>query len=221
MIITSKDDMKALVEEWGFLPLFKNGVYNFSAEELTRRDLWFSGATDGPWEWKGPVIRESGCAYGKLLKNKAMFVSALWYPDLANIRRNGYDFDSRWEEGLAPRLDKYVYDALEQGGPMMSKTLKEMSGFGKDGRKGFDQVITRLQMQGYIVTTDFEYQLDRKGNPYGWGIARYDIPERHFGKSFTDRVYKHEPEESRELLLEHLCRLFPETPLRLLKGITG
>ncbi len=30
-----------------------------------------------------------------------MYVSAKWFPDFANYRRDGYDFDARFEDGLA------------------------------------------------------------------------------------------------------------------------
>ena len=45
--------------------------------------LWFSDE-EGPWEWKGPVIRNMNCAYGKLFNGKAGYVSLEWLPDFAN-----------------------------------------------------------------------------------------------------------------------------------------
>ena len=97
-----------------------------------------------------------------------------------------------------------------------------MGGFGKQGRKGFDSVVTRLQMQGYVTTVDFIYQMDRYGRTYGWGVARYATPERHFGSSFTDAVYSREPEESRSRILQHLAEKLPdaaeEALLRLIGG---
>ena len=40
-------------------------------------------------------------------------------------------------------------------------------------------------MQGYVTTADFEYAEDRFGNPYGWGLARYALPEKHFKEGFS------------------------------------
>ena len=219
--IRSCDDLVKLIDTWGFVPFFRNGVRGFSVEELTPPELWFSDTADGPWEWKGPAIRESGCAYGKLFRNKAVFVSREWYPDLANYRRDGYDYDARFEDGLTSFQDKWVYDLLEAHGPLLSKELKALGGFGKDGRKGFDPILTRLQMQGYVTTTNFEYQLDKHGMPYGWGIARYAVPEQHFGKDLTDRVYVHTPEESRARILTHLTALFPSAEKRQLELLVG
>ena len=32
-----------------------------------------------------------------------------------------------------------------------------------------------------VVIADFEYNIDRHGRPYGWGVARYTVPERLYG----------------------------------------
>ena len=42
------------------------------------------------------------------------------------------------------------------------------------------------RVQGYILIFDFEYALDRYGNTYGWGIARYAAPENF---RFPQKVY--------------------------------
>jgi len=100
-MLSSVDALARLVDNLGFLPFFRNSLPGFSVEERTPPELWFSDEADGPWEWKGPVIRRTGCAYGKLFGGKAGFVSAKWYPDFANYRRGGYDFDARYDDGLA------------------------------------------------------------------------------------------------------------------------
>ncbi|MCC8097042.1 MAG: hypothetical protein LIO44_00420 [Eubacterium sp.] len=56
--IYSYNDLADLVEEYGFLPLFKNQIEGFSVEEHTPPELWFAENADGPWEWKGPVIQK-------------------------------------------------------------------------------------------------------------------------------------------------------------------
>ena len=102
--IRTPQDLVNVINRVGFLPIFSNDIPGFSAEEHTDPSaLW--GAEDGLWEWKGPVIQQSGCAYGKLLMGKATFVNRYWFPDFANVRRDGYDFDARYDEGLAPLGD--------------------------------------------------------------------------------------------------------------------
>ncbi|MCM1304913.1 MAG: hypothetical protein NC306_12535 [Butyrivibrio sp.] len=202
--VCSQSDLAQLVQEYGFLPLFQNDVPGFSVEEHTPAEFWFADGEDGPWEWKGPVIRQTGCAYGKFFRGKAGFISAGWYPDFANYRRDGYDFDARYEDGLASYQDKTVYGILAECDSLLSGELKRLGGFGKNGRKGFDTIMTRLQMQGYVVTVDFEYKKDKYGSPYGWGVARYATPERYFGDPFGQQVYQRTPEQSKERILRHL-----------------
>lgn len=209
--ITSYKALAELVSEWGFLPFFKNEISGFSVEEHTPSELWFADGAEGPWEWKGPAVKESGCAYGKFFRNKAGFISREWYIDFANYRRDGYDFDARYEDGLASHRDKRAYDILEQHDSLLSKELKRLWSAAEGDRKGFDTIMTRLQMQGYITTVDFEYQRDKQGNAYGWGIARYAVSERHFGDMFRENVYNISPEKSKERIVRHLSALFPQT----------
>ncbi|MCD8067723.1 MAG: hypothetical protein LUE87_02285 [Lachnospiraceae bacterium] len=86
------------------------------------------------WEWKGPVIQEAGCAYGKFFENKAAFISAEWFPDFENYCRDGYDFDARFDDELASYKDKQLFDLLEARAPVLSKTLKRDGNYKKAAR---------------------------------------------------------------------------------------
>ena len=209
-IIRTKQDLKDAVEAFGFVPLFRNSIRGFSAEEHTAPEAWFPEEGEGLWEWKGPVIRELNCAYGKFFERKAAIVSRDWFRDLANCRRNGYDFDARFDDGLASYADKTLFDLVEGKEPVLSKELKRLGDYRKGGRKGFDTCIVRLQEQGYIVVSDFVYQTDRFGRPYGWGVAEYSTPEKFLGREFRDHVYDRSPERSRERIFAHLQDLLPQ-----------
>ena len=52
-LLRSSDDLIAAVEQYGFLPFFRNEIHGFSIEELCPPELWFADDVDGPWEWKG------------------------------------------------------------------------------------------------------------------------------------------------------------------------
>lgn len=213
------DDVAELTEALGFLPFFANGIPGFSVEEHTPRELWFTEA-DGPWEWKGPIARTKRCLYGKFFGGKAGFISLEWFPDFANYRRDGFDFDSRYESGLASRKDMNVYDTVSRYGTVLSKKLKSLCGYSKGGEKGFDGVITRLQMQTYICVADFEYMRDKYGKQYGWGVARYSTPEELLGYEAVTSAYSREPAESLKRILDHLKKVLPEADgARLLKMI--
>ena len=108
-----------------------------------------------------------------------------WIPDFANFRRDGYDFDARWDDGLASYKDKELYEAIAGEGRMLSKRLKEALNYRKGGNTGFETCITRLQMQSYVCIADFVYMQDRYGRPYGWGVAEYATPEELSGTTLS------------------------------------
>ena len=209
--IKSMDDLIWAIDEFGFVPFFENEIEGFSLEEHIAPECWYGGSDSfwDAWEWKGPVIRQTRCAYGKFLRNKAMYISAKWFPDFANFRRDGYDFDARFEDGLASYDDRDLYELLEANAPVLSKSLKKLGNYRKGGRKGFDSSITRLQKQCYVITNDFIYATDKLGNEYGWGIAEYTTPEKFYGKKFTDKVYKRTPEESLERIYKQFRKILP------------
>ncbi len=208
--LRSAEDIIELTAEAGFLPLFAGDIPGFSVEDCCPPELWFSDEADGPWEWKGPIARSGTCVYGKFFGGRAGFVSREWLPDLANLRRDGYDFDARYDDGLASRKDKDVYDTVAEHGAILSRELKRLRNYRKGGNTGFDTVITRLQMQTYITIGDFVYMQDKFGRPYGWGVAEYTTPEAQLGYDFVTSVYRRKPEESKERILAHLRGVLPE-----------
>lgn len=217
--IQTIEDLKSVIQEIGFLPFFTNEIKGFSIEEMVDPSLWFTDVP-GPWEWKGPVISEMKCAYGKFFHKKAAFISKEWFPDFANVRRDGYDFDARFEDGLATHNEQYLYNIIASRHSILSKDAKVVGGYVKprnkkdkdtwEPRKGFDTLITKLQMECYVTTSNFEYEQDKNGKFYGWGIARYATPEEYLGKGFSNKVYKRAPKESYERVLKHFKKLFPE-----------
>lgn len=212
--IGSMEELIDVIDEMGFVPFFANEIEGFSIEEHIADGCWYDDADGGfwsAWEWKGPVITRMKCAYGKFLRNKAIYISPKWFPDFANFRRDGYDFDARYDDGLASFYDKELYELLDAKAPVMSKELKKIGGYGgKNGRKGFDTMITRLQEQCYVVISDFQYLKDKLGNEYGWGVAEYSTPERFLGKKFCNSVYKRTPEESYARVIKQFKKILPD-----------
>jgi hypothetical protein len=209
--IRSQSDLIKAIKKYGFLPFFRNPIDGFSIEDHIAPDCWYM--SDGEWkawEWKGPVIRKTGCAYGKFFGRRAAYVSPEWFPDLANYRRDGYDFDARYDDGLAKHSDKELYELIDGNAPVISKTLKKLGDYRKGGRTGFDTSVTRLQEQCYVIISDFVYMTDKNGQRYGWGVAEYSTPEKFMGDAFTSQVYRREPEESYERIFTHLRKVLPD-----------
>ena len=208
-VIRTKEDMKNAILTLGFLPFFRNSVPGFSLEEHVHPDAWYHRTDDrwDVWEWKGPVIRELGCAYGKFFEQKAVFVSPDFFPDFANFRRDGYDFDALYDDEKAAKKDKLLFDLVERNAPIRSADLKKLGNYGKNGVKGFDTVMNRLQRECYVLISDFVYAVDKHGKPYGWGTGVYSTPEVFLGAPFTSRVYEREPAESGALVRRRLKAL--------------
>jgi hypothetical protein len=223
--IHNPEELAALVNEIGFLPFFFGGVRGFSVEEFTPRSLWFSGENDGPWEWKGPAIIDGSLAYGKFFAGKAGYISLDWFPHFVNYRRHRYSLSEQ---------EKMILSTLKENKSLLSKELKRLCGYidtpnkrvkdplekelirqnlikkevHKSHKQAFDTAITHLQMSGNVVTADFEYNYDKEGKRYGWGVARYCTPEDFFGAEAFNRV-NIEPSESLQLIVNHLLKILP------------
>ncbi len=215
--IRNKEDLIQAIKKNGIIPFFANDIKGFSLEENCDPKVYF-GTEEGLWEWKGPVIQETRCAYGKFFRNKAAYVSKEWFYDLANYRRDGYDFEAAFNDGLITYNEQYLYELIASKPSMLSKTAKALGGYvkthekGKDAwipRKGFDTTINKLMMKGYMLIIDFDYETDKNGEFYGWGISRYATPEAFYGETFSEHCYQRSPEESYQRLLKQLKKLNP------------
>ncbi len=205
--VRSCEDLAALVAGIGFLPFFRSGIPGWSLEENVDSSVWFTDR-EGPWEWKGRLAREKRIAYGKFYHGKAAFVSLTCFPDLCNFRRDGYDFEGFCDDALAPFNDRQFMRALTEHGPSTSKFLRAHCGF----RKGFETVLTRLQMQTFVISADFVYDLDKNGKPYGWGNNLLDTPERWLGEELVRANEDFRPQESRERIVAWLHGWMPDAP---------
>jgi len=220
--VRSWQELADWIDEIGFLPLFKNEAYGFSAEENTSDLFWWTGdPAQDPWEWRELLARSGRCAYGKFFGGKAGFLSREWFPDFANWRRDGYDFDSRWDEGLAGRRAKRIMDRFAEGDEWLSSALRQDAGFGRGGEKNFEGTVAELEHQTYLITRDFRRRLNRQGQPYGWPISVYTTPERLWGYEYVTSAYGRPPEESRQRILARAAHCFPEAAEQDFRKVLG
>ena len=167
--IGSAAELMELIAEIGFLPLLDSGIRGFSAEEVVDDDCKYvvfpDGGWDWPlWKWKGQIVTEMPCLYGKFFHGKAGFVSREWWPDLACYRR------SRVPHPSGDTIEGTILDVLRQEGSLITRELRQACGFnGKGMRSKFDAYVTRLQMATYVVTEDFVYPVDKKGREESFG----------------------------------------------------
>ena len=205
--IITVDEMDAYIDQVGFLPLFRNEIDDFSVEEVTASESWWMGDDSDPWVWREVIARRGNIAYGKLFHNKAGFISKEWLPYFANYRRDGYDFDSLYEDGKAEYRAKKIMDLFELKDEYYSFELKELAGFGKGGEKNFAGVLTKLQMQTYLVNVDFRQRINKKGMRYGMPTAIMKRPEDVWGYDFVTSAYDEDPEKSAKRIADHVKEL--------------
>lgn len=202
-------EVVARVNEVGFLPLFRNEIEGFSVEEQVSDLFWWTGdPAQDPWEWRAAIARSGEVAYGKFFGKKAGFISRAWFPHFANFRRDGYDFDTRWECALAGNRNRKIMDCFAAGELLPSNELKRLAGFGRGGEKNFDGVITELQMQGYLVIRDFQRRRNKMGVPYGMAAAVFSTPEALWGYEHIASAYGFAPEESRLRIAAQIARFY-------------
>ncbi len=206
-MIHNATELMDYIQQVGFLPLLDSGIAGYSADEAVDPDCRYvlldDGGWDWPlWDWKGPIVTESDCVYGKFFNKKAGFVSRSWWPDLYNWRRHSHPAPSPGS------IEETILMTLREHGSMITRDLRRACGFTEPKmRSRFDGYVTRLQMACRIVTEDFVYPQDKHGKRYGWGWALLSTPEQLLGKEacHCDRS----PEESLARMLDHLMRLLP------------
>lgn len=217
--IHSCPELMALIQQIGFLPLLDSGIPGYSAEELVddecRYVVFPDGGWDWPlWKWKGPIVSEGHCVYGKFFAGKAGFVSLDWWPDLCNLRR------SRHAAPVEGSIEEAILFTLGQEGSLITRELRAACGFtGPKMRSRFDGYITRLQMQCRIITEDFVYPLDKHNHEYGWGWSLLTLPERLLGPEACR--CPRTPEESFARLKTHFATLLPNASEKQILKLIG
>ena len=217
--IYSAAGMMSLIQEAGFLPLLDSGIDGFSADDIVDEDCQYvklpEGGWDWPlWKWKGEIVKEMPCAYGKFFNRKAGFVSMAWWPDFCNYRRGKYP---RPEE---LSIEGTILATLQTSGSLITKELRAACGFdGKGMRSKFDGYLARLEMATYIVTENFVYPHDKHDHEYGWGWSLLNTPEQLYGKAACQ--CGRSPEESFQRMMRHLKRILPHASDRQLTRLIG
>jgi len=208
MAIYSAAQLIDYVHKVGFLPLLESGISGFSADAVVEDDCRYvvfpEGGWDWPmWKWKGTIITEGNCVYGKFFAGKAGFISLEWWPDFCNYRR------SKSSQLGENSIEQTILYTLQTQGSMITRELRAACGFnGVKMRSRFDGYVTRLQMDCRVITEDFVYPQDKHGREYGWGWSLLTTPEQLLGKDVCS--CERTPEESYKRIYSHFQRVLPD-----------
>ena len=217
--IYNQAQLTELIQKIGFLPLLDSGIRGYSAEEMVSDDCRYVVFSDGGWDWplwkwKGPIVTEGLCVYGKFFDKKAGFISREWWPDFYNYRRSKHPIP---EEGS---IEETILLTLQENGSLITRELRAACGFtGPKMRSRFDSYVTRLQMACRIVTEDFVYPTDKHGREYGWGWSLLTTPEQLFGHAACE--CHRSPQESFDRIFTHFTRLLPEVNKKQILKLIG
>ena len=156
--------------------------------------------------------------YGKFFDGRAGFISPAWLPYYANVRRNGWDFDGKWQDGRAPAREKAIMEYFVNvesefereftNAAILSTELKRQAGFGKGGEKNYPGILTGLQMQLYLVIGGFRRRTNKNGSAYGMPVSVIMTPESIWGYGHLSSAYNEEPSVSWQRIYDHTQALW-------------
>ena len=215
------DDLIRLIKKIGFIPLFSNAIPGYSVEEhTTPASWWCDNPETDPWIWRQTLSVHPDIAYGKFFNRNAGFISREWFPVIANYRRNGYDFDALYDDELAPVRAKKIMDAFEPDDNSVGLELMSTEIWEKTPKD--EKTLTDLQMQTYLIISDFRQRRNKKGQLYGWHLSVCETPETKWGRDYIASGYYMDPMESWKAILAQIRLFYPdadELELRRLLGI--
>ena len=215
--IHSCPELMTYIQQIGFLPLLDSGIAGYAAEAIVDDDCRYVVMPDGGWDWplwkwKGPIVTEGNCVYGKFFNKKAGFISSDWWPDFCNYRRSIHPAP---EEGS---IEEAILMTLSEQGSLITRELRAACGFtGPKMRSRFDAYITRLQMACRIITEDFVYPHDRHNREYGWGWALLTTPEQLLGREACH--CPRTPQQSYQRLFYHFKTILPQATDQQIKRL--
>ena len=209
--IRSAADLKSTIHGNGFLPVYANEIPMFSLEESTIAEDWGTGNSYDPLVWIRETISDPDIAFGCFFHRNADaglgFVSKEWFPILANYRRDGYDFDAAFEDGIADHLswkvmEQFAIDEKMVGEAVNIKDILEKVTVKKPAEA--KNTLLLLQFQTYLILCG--------GKISKTGVLQDQVfctPETKWGYETITQAYSMEPSEAREKIMRKIKFRFP------------
>ena len=104
---------------------------------------------------------------------------------------------------------------------ILSTDLKRQAGFGKGGEKNYPGIVTGLQMQTYLVITDFHRRTNKRGEEYGMPVSVMLPPEAIWGYEAVTSAYNETPVQSWERIFKRVQELYHDADEESIVRIIG
>ena len=176
-----------------------------------------------PWEWRMRVLDErKDIAYGKFFFKKTGYITRNWYPCFLAVRRGGTSFDEAYEDGTISHFAKRIYEVVTSYGTLPSHAIKQLAGFSKEDKSGFERALVELQMRMFLTTCGRQQKMSQKGEEYGWSSAVFCTTEQFFGDDVFEEAAKISAEEAFERISLQILKLNSSAPeKKIAKFIRG
>ena len=163
-----------------------------------------------PWEWRMRVLDErDDIAYGKFFFKKSGYITRDWYPLFLAVRRGSISFEEAYESGTISHFAKRIYEVVAQNGTLPLHGIKDLAGFSKEDKSGFDRALVELQMRMFLTMCGKQQKLSQKGEEYGWSSTVFCTTERFFGDDVFEEAAKISAEEACERISAQILKLNP------------
>ena len=101
--------------------------------------------------------------------------------------------------------------------------IKQMAGFTREDKPGFDRALTELQMGMFITMSGNQQRLSLKGEEYNtWPSMVFTTVENFFGEDVYNAATKITPEEAEASIRGQILKLNPHAQeKKIIKFIYG
>ena len=178
--------------------------------------VWHTGDPEtDPWQWRIRVLEErDDIAYAKLFFGTSGYITEEWYPYFLAVRRNGYDFEDTYENGLISDMEKRVYNAIRDNRRIPAHELKSLCCFSKEENSRYEKAVTSLQMKMFITICGRARKLNSQGIEYGWDSAVFCTCEEFWGDDISSDISE---KEAAEKIREQILKLNPNAEERKIR----
>ncbi|MCL1845453.1 MAG: hypothetical protein FWF77_06085 [Defluviitaleaceae bacterium] len=173
---------------------------------------WYTGdpVTD-PCEWINRVLTErDDVTYGKLFFKKSGFLTKEWFPYFLAVRRGDASFEDAYEDGTVSHFAKRIYDVISAHESLPVEDVKQMGGFSREDKFGFDKALTELQMKFFISNCGRRYKVSKKGEEYGMASTLFCTTERFWGEEIFEQAASIDVEDAKNRISAQVLKINPE-----------